>query len=141
MRINRNQYTGKSLKLNFMSSNCLINRSRAYVWFSVPYRSFVICAGGGKTNKNKTNVRHAHVIFYVFNQLQATGGRCSHICKCKVAPHHPFVQTCIHAYADGHSLLSRWLSCPPTHPRANYSSTIRKGHVDIRQFHLQLSEI
>lgn len=107
--------------------------------FGVPYRSFVICAGK-KTNKNKTNVRHAHVIFYVFNQLQATGGSCSHICKCKVAPHHPFVQTCIHAYADGHSLLSRWLSCPPTHPRANYSSTIRKRHVDIRQFHLHIAK-
>lgn len=53
----------------------------------------------------------------------------------------PFVQTCIHAYADGHSSLSRWLSCPPTRPRANYSSAIRKRRVDIRQFHLQLSVI
>lgn len=48
MRINR-IHTGKSLKFNYMSSNCLINHSRAYVWFSVPYRSFVICAGKKQT--------------------------------------------------------------------------------------------
>jgi len=53
------------------------------------YRSFVICAGGKKQH------RHVHVIFYVFNRLQAAGGRCSHICECNVAPHYP---SCKHAF-------------------------------------------
>ncbi len=47
--------------------------------------------------RKKTNVRlvrHAYVTFDVFNQLQATGGRCSHVCKCKVAPcKHAFTPT------------------------------------------------
>lgn len=82
--------TGKSLKLNYISASHQIAWSDVYVWFS-KFRDM-------RNNNKKTNVRlvrHAHVTFYVFNQCQATGGRCSHICTCKVAPHHP---SCKHAF-------------------------------------------